>query len=77
MRSGRHRRRAAAATTASENAVGPADVEVALARSGASAAQRGGVEADALARADELVQPAAALRDELGDLVAQDQVLAA
>ena len=34
-----------------------------------------GVEADALARADQFVQPAAACGDQRGDLVAQNEVL--
>ena len=39
-------------------------------------AQYRGVERDALARADELVQPPAAAADLLGHLVAQDELLA-
>ena len=53
-----------------------ADVDVAVAQVGHELAQGAGVERNAVARADELVQAPAASPDLLGDLVAQDEVLA-
>ena len=77
MRSGATPASRAARRDRLREGVRAADVEVALGEPGGERGELGGVEADALARADELVQAAVALGDERGDLVAQDQVLAA
>jgi hypothetical protein len=55
--------------------LGPAQEDLAVPQVGDEPAQRGGVERHVLARADQLVEPAAAASDLLGDLVAVHDLL--